>query len=273
MRVAALQHDIVWEDPSANFERLAPRIAEAAATGARLVALAEMFSCGFSMESDRIAEPEAGPSEDFLRDQAGRHGVWLAGSVPQRPPGAARPCNTLLAVSPEGGVTRYRKRHPFSFAGEDRHYGSGDERVTLDLEGLRVTLSICYDLRFADDYWAAAAETDAYLVVANWPARRRLHWKTLLTARAIENQAWVIGVNRVGSGGGLEYAGDSRIVDPWGEAVATAAGIETLLTADVDPARARDARERFPVLRDRRPAPAVAVASPRSRGSGDDGSR
>ncbi len=89
-------------------------------------------------------------------------------------------------------------------------------------------------------------------MVANWPARRRLHWKALLDARAIENQAWVIGVNRVGSGGGLEYAGDSRIVDPWGEEVVTAAGIETLLLADVDRERVREARERFPVLRDRR---------------------
>jgi predicted amidohydrolase len=252
LKVAALQHDIVWEHPQANFERLAPRIAEAAAAGARLVALTEMFSCGFSMESDRIAEPTDGPSERFLREQARRHGVWLAASVPQRPAGAERPFNTLLVVSPEGTSTAYRKRHPFSFGGEDRHYASGDEIVTLDVEGLRLTPFICYDLRFADDFWSAAERTDAYLVVANWPSSRRLHWQALLLARAIENQAWVIGVNRVGRGGALEYSGDSRIVDPWGEETVAAEAVETMLLVDVDPGRAREARERFPVLRDRR---------------------
>jgi predicted amidohydrolase len=252
VKVAAIQHDIVWEDPQANFERLAPRIAEAAATGARLVALAEMFACGFSMNEDRIAELAGGPSETFLSEQAARHGIWLAASLPRRESPGERPFNTLLAVSPAGEVHTYRKRHPFSFAGEDRHYASGTEGVILDVEGLRLSLAICYDLRFADDFWAAAEASDAYLVVANWPARRRSHWKALLAARAIENQAWVIGVNRVGSGGGIEYAGDSRIVDPWGEEVATAAAVETLVLADVDRERAREAREQFPVLRDRR---------------------
>ena len=252
MRVAALQTDIAWEDPPANFERLRPRIAEAAAAGARLVVLPEMYACGFSMATDRIAEPPDGPSAGFLVEQARRHGLWVAGSVPERPGQGPRPFNTLIVAAPDGTATRYRKRHPFSYGGEDRHYASGDERVSVEIEGLRTALFVCYDLRFADDFWLAAPTTDAYLVVANWPARRRHHWTALLDARAIENQAFVIGVNRVGSGGGLEYAGDSRIVDPWGEVLAGAAAEETLLLAEVSPGRVREARESFPVLGDRR---------------------
>lgn len=252
MRVAALQHDIVWEDPEANFRRLEPWVRDAAGAGARLVVLTEMFSCGFSMAAERLAEPPGGPSETFLREQARRHGVWLAGSVPERPAGAERPFNTLLLVSPGGTTARYRKIHPFSFAGEHRHYGSGAEHVTVEVEGLRCTLFVCYDLRFADEFWATAAGTDAYLIVANWPERRRRHWTALLAARAIENQAYVVGVNRVGRGGDLDYSGDSRILDPWGEELAAGAARETLLLADLDAERVREARGSFPVLRDRR---------------------
>src|SRR5690606_38770200 len=100
--------------------------------------------------------------------------------------------------------------------------------------------------------WATAERTDAYVVVVNWPERRRLHWTTLLQARAIENQAYVVGVNRVGHGNGPDYSGDSRIGDPWGEVLAAAAGGETMLLADVRPEVVREAREKFPVLKDRR---------------------
>ena len=252
MRVAALQSDIVWEDPEANFRRLAPWIASAAGAGARLLVLPEMFSCGFSMAAERIAEPEGGPSASFLLAEARRHGLWIAGSIPERPSGAPRPFNTLVLAGPGGEIHRYRKIHPFSHAGEDRHYGVGERHVTVSVEGVRLTLFVCYDLRFADEFWATAAATDCYLVVANWPEKRRRHWTSLLLARAIENQAYVVGVNRVGTGDDLVYAGDSRIVDPWGEELAGAAGQETLLLANVDPARVAEARQAFPVMRDRR---------------------
>ena len=254
MRVAALQSDIAWEDPEANFTRLRPWIASAAAAGARLVALPEMFSCGFSMAAERIAEPEGGPSSRFLSDEARRHGLWIAASIPERPEGALRPYNTLVLAGPGGEAFRYRKIHPFSYAGEDRHYGAGTEHVTVGVEGLRLTLFVCYDLRFADEFWATAAATDLYLVVANWPEKRRSHWTSLLVARAIENQAYVVGVNRVGTGDGLAYAGDSRVVDPLGEVLAAAAGQETLLLAEVDPARVAEVREAMPFMRDRRKA-------------------
>ncbi|MDC0717004.1 carbon-nitrogen family hydrolase [Nannocystis bainbridge] len=252
MKIAAIQSDIAWEDPEANFTRLRPWVAAAAAAGAGLVVLPEMFACGFSMTTAKIAEPPGGPSTRFLEHQARQHGLWICGSVPEVPHDEAKPYNTLVLASPHGQVVRYRKIHPFSFAREDEHYGAGSDHVTVDVDGLRCTLFVCYDLRFADEFWGRAEQTDAYIVVANWPERRRHHWTTLLQARAIENQAYVVGVNRVGQGNGLDYSGDSRIVDPWGEVLASAAGGETMVLADVRPEVVRDARERFPVLKDRR---------------------
>jgi predicted amidohydrolase len=252
MRVAGLQLDIAWEDPQANYRRIRPWLAAAKAAGAGLVVLPEMFPCGFSMAAERVAEPVGGPSTQFLQKEAATHGLSLAGSLPESPDDGSRPYNTLILAGPDGSLVRYRKIHPFTYAGESEHYGAGESHVTATVDGLRLTLFVCYDLRFADEFWATADATDAYLVVANWPDRRRHHWTTLLHARAIENQAYVVGINRVGEGDGLVYAGDSRIVDPWGEALATGAGKETLLLADLDPAVVRHARETFPVRRDRR---------------------
>ncbi len=252
MRIAGLQFDTAWEDPQANYARLAPWIAAAAGAGARLLLLPEMFACGFSMNTARVAEPPEGPSTLFLREQAARHGLWLAGSIPERERDGERPFNTLLLCGPAGELHRYRKLHPFTYAGEDVYYAPGERHVTVEVEGLRLTLFVCYDLRFADEFWLTARATDCYLVPANWPERRRAHWTALLQARAIENQAYVVGVNRVGLGDGLTYSGDSRIVDPWGELLATAAGQETLLLAEVDPARVAEARATFPVMADRR---------------------
>lgn len=253
MLLAALQTDIAWEDPQANFDRLRPALARAASTGARLIVLPEMYACGFSMNTAALAEPPEGPSVAFLREQARTLGAWICGSVPELPePGASKPANTLILAGPAGELHRYRKRHPFSFADEHLHYVAGDALVTVEIEGVWVSPFVCYDLRFADDFWALATRTDLYLVVANWPERRREHWKTLLRARAIENQAWVVGVNRVGEGNAVVYAGDSMIVDPWGEVVVQASRDATMLLADIDPARVADARRKFPVLLDRR---------------------
>jgi omega-amidase len=252
IRVAGVQHDIVWEDRDANFARLAPQIAAAASAGARLIALTEMFSTGFSMDADRVAEPTGGPSATFLGEQAAAHGIWVCGSVPERDPGVAKPANRLLLAGPDGTVHRYDKIHPFSYAGEQEHYAAGSALVTVPVDDVAVSLFVCYDLRFADEFWAVADRTDLYVVVANWPESRRLHWQTLLRARAIENQAYVLGVNRVGAGGKLTYAGDSCVIDPMGEVLASAAGTETLVLADVDPEVVRATRKRFPFLADRR---------------------
>lgn len=252
MRIAAFQSDIVWEDPQANFEHLRPWVRTAAEAGARLLALPEMYSHGFSMATDRISEPPGGPSSTFLQEQAQEHDIWLAGSVPEKAAGADRPHNTLLLAGPGGELHRYQKIHPFSYAGEHKNYRAGENFVTVDLEGLRLTLFVCYDLRFADEFWATAEQTDAYLVVANWPEPRRHHWTTLLAARAIENQAYVVGVNRVGTDKKLRYTGDSRILDPMGNILASASLGESLLLAEVDPEVVRETRASFPFAQDRR---------------------
>lgn len=255
--VAAIQHDIVWEDHDANFARLAPQIAAAAADGARLVLLAELYSTGFSLETARLAEPVDGPSSRFLADLAVEHGIWLGGSLPVRAPGAALPYNRFVLAGPAGERHHYDKVHPFSYGKEDEHYAAGYGTAVLDIEGVRVALFVCYDLRFADVFWGLGPDVDAYAVVANWPAGRRGHWRTLLRARAIENQAYVIGVNRVGHGGGLAHAGDSVIVGPFGEELAVATdtgdlGQEQTLTAVVDAEHVAAIRAKFPFLRDRR---------------------
>ena len=252
MKVAAVQHDVVWEDRDATLARLEPQIRAAAGTGARLVVLTEMFPTGFSTEPERVAEPEGGPTTEFLRTQAAELGVWLTGSVPTHPAGGGRPVNRLLMAGPDGELWRYDKIHPFSYSGEHEHYAAGRDRVTFQVDGVRVTPFVCYDLRFADEFWAMAQGTDCYVVVANWPAARRAHWQALLVARAIENQAYVVGVNRVGEGGGLHYAGDSRIIDPLGEILAAGAGGETILLAEVDPVVVAETRKRYPFLADRR---------------------
>lgn len=255
VRVAAIQHDIEWHDREANFSRLAPQIAGAVASGARLVLLTETFSTGFSFDTPGIGEPEGGPSAQFLTAMATDHGVWVGGSCPELSdvdPDDVRPSNTFVLAAPDGTTHRYRKIHPFSHAGEERYVRAGTDFVTVDVDGLRCSLFVCYDLRFADEFWALAHDTDAYLVVANWPEKRRLHWSTLLRARAIENQAYVVGVNRVGTGGDLDYSGDSAIIDPLGEVLATGAGGETILLADLDPAHVASTREHFRFLQDRR---------------------
>jgi predicted amidohydrolase len=253
VRVAALQHDIVWEDRDANFARLAPRIADAAGDGARLVVLTEMFSTGFSMDTARVAEPFDGPSARFLVEQAREHDVWVCGSAPEVQAGDDLPSNTLILAAPGGSAHRYRKIHPFTYGGEHEQYAAGDAHLTVDVDGLRCSFFVCYDLRFADEFWQRAGQTDVYLVPANWPASRRLHWQTLLQARAIENQAYVVGCNRVGTAGdGTEHVGDTRIVSPMGELLATAAGGETIVLADVEAAEVAATRDRLRFLADRR---------------------
>ena len=256
MRFAVVQHDIVWCDREANFARLEPRIAEAASHGANFVLLSETFSTGFAVEDPRFAEPHDGPSSRFLREMASEHSVVVAGSCPElaaEPTDDHRPANTFVVARPGGRVDRYRKIHPFTYGGEDRHVRPGDDFVTIEVDGLRVSVFVCYDLRFADEFWQLALDTDVYLVPANWPVSRREHWMALLRARAIENQAYVIGCNRVGDGGSLSYAGDSKVFGPNGDLLAdgSEAG-EIILYADVSADEVTAVRERFRFLQDRR---------------------
>ena len=184
-----------------------------------------------------------------MREVAADLGVWILAGRPALP----GPRNLAVLCAPSGHVERYAKIHPFSFAGEDAHYRSGDRVVTWTVEGVRITPLVCYDLRFPEPFRLAAADTDLFVVIANWPERRRAHWQTLLRARAIENLAFVAGVNRVGEGGGLVYQGDSALVGPWGETLVGGAQIETVLVGEVDPHAVLEARRTFPALADRRP--------------------
>ena len=257
MKVAAVQHDIVWLDREANFARLGAMIAEASRHGARFVVLSEMFSTGFAMGEQWAGQlPEAydGPSSQFLSAMAQRHDVYVAGSCPELPRDAmmgALPANTLVIAAPDGALHRYDKIHPFTYGGEDRWFRAGSSTLTVDIDGLSVSGFVCYDLRFADHFWKLADATDLYVVPANWPSTRAEHWSTLLSARAIENQAFVMGVNRVGSGGSLDYAGGSRIIGPFGEILADAGNVETIIYAGVTHEAVAATRQKFPFLRDR----------------------
>jgi predicted amidohydrolase len=251
--VAAIQCDIAWEDRAANLTALAPQVAAAVDAGAGVVLLPEMFAVGFSMATHRTAEAPDGPTTAWLLGQAAGTGAWVGGSVPVRRTGADRPRNTFVLAGPGGELHRYDKRHPFSYAGELEHFEAGDDVVTVDVAGLRLSLAVCYDLRFADQFWHQAEATDCYAVVANWPRPRAHHWRALLLARAIENQAYVVGVNRVGvDGSGLDHAGGSLVVGPMGEVLADAGEAAGTIAADLDPGEVAAVRSRFPFLPDRR---------------------
>lgn len=246
-----MQHDIVWRDGAATRARLAPRLERAAADGADLVVLAEMFATGYAPRADDVAEPVDGPSTEFLRERAASLRCWVAGSIAVTlPDGSHR--NRFTAAGPNGELVTYDKRHLFTFADEHLQFAPGNDVVSFDVDGVRVTPFVCYDLRFADDFWRLGPDTDLFVVVANWPSPRRAHWSALLRARAIENQCYVVGVNRVGEADGLPHAGDSAVIDPAGEVAASAASVETTLVVDITAATVRGVRERFPVLQDRR---------------------
>jgi predicted amidohydrolase len=254
MKVAAIQHDIVWEDAAATHRRVADRIGEAAAAGAALIVLSEMFATGFSMRPERIAEDEGGPSEQFLLRSAAEHRAVLLASIAQRGTDGRFRNNAVLA-RPDGTVERYAKIHPFSYAGEHERYAAGTEPLTTDIAGVRTSIFVCYDLRFADEFWRLALDTDLYVVVANWPSARHAHWRALLAARAIENQAYVLGVNRVGVAGrgrDLPHSGGSVLLDPLGGVLVEGDDTEQVLCGEVAAQRVAEVRADFPFLADRR---------------------
>jgi predicted amidohydrolase len=251
MKVAGIQFDIAWEDPTENFRRVAPLAQRAAAEGAELIALPEMFATGFTMRSVEMAA-HANTIHEFMAETAQRHGVWLIGGYAE--PGGRRPANASSVIAPDGReVLHYRKIHPFSLAHEPDHYEAGEGLHTIEISGVRVTPLICYDLRFPELFRAAAMATDLFVVTANWPAHRGHAWRTLIAARAIDDQAWLLGVNRVGEVDGYPYSGDTSLVDPWGKVVATLADAPGIVAGEVVAGVVREARSRFRFLDDRRP--------------------
>jgi predicted amidohydrolase len=251
MKIAGLQLDIAWEDPGTSFRRATKLAERATAAGARLLVLPETFATGSSMRSEAMAT-HADATRTFLENLARRLGVWVVGGFAE--PGDSRPANSGGVFSPTGEETvHFRKIHPFSLIGEADHYESGRRVRTTTVEGLRITPLICYDLRFVELFRGAAEATDCFLVIANWPARRGHAWRTLLSARAIDCQSYVLGVNRVGEAQGHPHRGDTTLVDPMGEVVDTLVDRTGVVLGEVDPAVVAEIRERYPFLRDRRP--------------------
>ena len=251
LRVALGEYDTGWQDPAASLARATEVVHSAARRHARLVVLPEMCTTGFTMEPSQWAESLDGASAESLRGLARSRQLWiLAGLAVREAPDRA--VNAAVLFDPEGGIAAvYRKQRLFAHGGEHEHYVPGDAPVVATIEGVRVAPFVCYDLRFPELFRAVATEVDAMIVVANWPSERRSHWDALTRARAIENQCYMIAVNRTGMGGEGVYDGGSAAYDPWGEAIGIGGGEGTASrVVDVDPARVQRVRARYPFLRD-----------------------
>lgn len=260
LRVALGEYDIGWHDPETSLERARALVADAARAGARLVVLPEMATTGFTMDLSQATPLSAGHAAR-LAGIAAAAKVWLIASVAATEPspnggGSAgkdgtRAVNAALVVDPSGAIVAvYRKQKLFAFAGEHEYYAPGSDQVVVTIDGVRIAPLVCYDLRFPELFRALARDVDAFVLVANWPAARRLHWDTLSRARAIENQAYVVAVNRIGTGGNLTYDGGSIAWDPWGDPVPEAQSSSGVRLVTLDPSRVADIRGRYPFLRD-----------------------
>lgn len=248
LRISLLQADLAWEDPAANlalFDReLAPLAGQT-----DLVILPEMFTTGFSMRPQALAEPPGGPAQQWMAGWAARLDAAITGSLIIAENG--RYYNRLVWMFPDGQSLSYDKRHCFTLAGEHEHYTPGAGRLLVEYRGWRILPLICYDLRFP--VWSRN-DLDYHLLiyVANFPDRRGHAWRSLLTARAIENQCYLAAVNRVGAdGGGIYHAGDSSVIDYAGELLHRASHLPATFTTTLDPAPLLDFRRRFNFLADR----------------------
>jgi predicted amidohydrolase len=251
VKIAAVQLDIAWEDKTANFAKVRALLAAAPPEPGSLIVLPEMFASGFSMNLAVTRQNEAREDEAFLAALAREHGAFVHGGVVSAGPGEMGR-NEAVTFSPDGSLlARYTKIHPFSLGGEAQGHAAGEDIATFACGGFVVAPFVCYDLRFPEIFRAAARRgADLFVVIALWPAKRQQHWLTLLQARAIENQACVIGVNRVGTEPQFSYAGRSVVVDPHGVIIADAGEQERILSAVIDPETVHAWRRDFPALRD-----------------------
>ena len=254
LTVALVQDATVWRDARANRELYGTRVLDLAGR-ADLIMLPETFLSGFSNEAIGDAETMEGAGIRWMLDLARETGAVLTGSLIVR--AGSRVHNRLVWARPDGTLAHYNKRHLFRMAGEHERYAGGSERLIVEVHGWRVCPLVCYDLRFpvySRNCFDAAAQRldyDLLLYVANWPSPRRHAWRTLLRARAIENLAYCVGVNRVGvDGNQLPYAGDSVALDFLGEAIVELGGDAGVVTARLSAERLATHRERFPAWMD-----------------------
>ena len=247
-----IQTNLQWEDKAANLQMLEAKINSIQKT--EVVVLPEMFSTGFSMKPEQFAETMEGPTVEWMKKISIQHKIILTGSLMIKD--NDHYFNRLIWMLPNGSLGYYDKRHCFAFAGEDEHYTAGNKRLIAQVKGWKINLQICYDLRFP--VWArqeqnenGSAEYDVLLYVANWPERRNHAWKTLLTARAIENQSYVIGVNKVGNDGNeIYHSGDSMVIDPLGEILYQKQHKEDVFTITLEKEKLEQIRNKFPFWKD-----------------------
>ncbi|MBX3277220.1 MAG: carbon-nitrogen family hydrolase [Acidobacteria bacterium] len=254
MRIYGVQTDIEWERKSINHERVHAMLESLGPEPGSLVVLPEMFATGFSMNVSLINDAETLETERFLSDRAAALGVYLLGGVVVAD-GRGRGRNQCVIYSPEGvEIARYSKIRPFTLGGEADHYDAGEQVVVFECGGFRVSPFICYDLRFPELFRAAALRgANLITVIASWPEVRISHWETLLRARAIENQCYVVGVNRTGVDPNSKYSGRSMIIDPGGEVLADAGKDEGVISAGIDCETVGNYRRTLPFLADMHP--------------------
>lgn len=257
MHVVGLQTDIAWENRRANFSRIEELLAPTPIDAGSLLVLPELSTSGFTMDTAAVAEARGGESETFFSGLARRAKSHVVAGIASQNENAAYGANEAVCFGPEGAeVARYRKHHPFPLANEADHYPAGREAVVFDVDGWKVAPLICYDLRFPEPFREATRlGAELFVVIANWPVARIDHWITLLRARAIENLAYVVGVNRVGSDPHFSYPGASLIVGPKGETLARAGDEACAIRAELD---------RESLLQWRRDFPALASLNPKS---------
>ena len=248
LTVTLIQTELDWEDVAANLRRF-DRLIGSLQVATDLIVLPEMFTTGFSMNAAALAENMNGRAVGWLRETARRTAAAVVGSIIVVDDG--RFYNRLCWASPDGELATYDKKHLFRYAGEDRVYTAGSASLLVELKGWSIRPFVCYDLRFP--VWTRNTNRtyDLALFVANWPQRRAEHWKVLLQARAIENQSYVIGVNRIGTdGNGLYHSGDSSVIDPVGDILFRNAHAPCVFTLPLERDRLDDYRRSFPAWKD-----------------------
>ncbi|MBU3071500.1 amidohydrolase [Aestuariicella sp. G3-2] len=245
LRVSVVQNTLAWQDPESNRSRFGEMILNDT-KNADLVVLPEMFTAGFSMDSKKVAEPADGDTLIWMEEMARATGAVITGSYAVADEKGGLPFNRLVWMRPDGSYETYNKRHLFRMAGEDARYQAGSERIIVELKGWRVCPLICYDLRFP--VWCRNRnDYDLLVFVANWPAARSFPWSHLLKARAIENLACVVGVNRVGEdGNGHAYSGDSIVLDAKGKALVVPGSDRGVFSATLSAEELNAFREKFP---------------------------
>lgn len=256
LKVALGEYDTGWHDTGTSIERAGELIRRARTAGAELVVLPEMCTTGFTMKPAHYSEVSGGPAARRLSALARESSVHLVAGIATREEDGTgeRFYNSSFLFDPRGEiVAEYRKQRLFAYAKEDLVYTPGTRNVIVNIGPLRVALFICFELRFPELFRDVAPSVDAIAIIANWPSTRHGHWETLLRARAIESQAFVIGVNRIGQGGDLQYSGGSVVHGPWGEILAAGGG-DSPAVAELDPSVVREARRQFPFVTDEVPA-------------------